>query len=153
MHSMPLIRLASSTATSRLQISSEQVSGRDLDCRSDLFSFGVVLYEMVTGELPFRGNTIGLVSDAILNRGPVSPKVINPRTTLELQQVINKALEKDRTLRYQQASEIRADLTRMRRGTGLTLAKPTSSVEFDRVLQATHRIRLNSRPTIREHGT
>jgi serine/threonine protein kinase len=79
------------------------------------FSFGVVLYEMVTGVLPFRGESIGLVADAILNRTPVAPVRLNPDLPPKFEEIINKALEKDRKLRYQNAADIRTDLQRMKR--------------------------------------
>jgi non-specific serine/threonine protein kinase len=96
-------------------MSPEQVRGEELDARSDLFSFGVVLYEMATGRQAFSGTTSGVVSEAILNRAPTAPVRLNPELQPGLEEVINKALEKDRKLRYQTASDLRADLQRLKR--------------------------------------
>ncbi len=98
-----------------MYMSPEQVRGEELDARTDLFSFGAVLYEMATGVQPFRGETPGVIADAILNRKPVAPVQLNPDLSANLEEIINKALEKDRKLRYQNASDLRSDLQRLKR--------------------------------------
>jgi eukaryotic-like serine/threonine-protein kinase len=98
-------------------MSPEQVRGEDLDARTDLFSFGEVLYEMSTGRLAFSGNTTGLVHDSILNRAPLPVSRMNPGAPVDLERIISKALEKDRELRYQTAAELRGDLKRLKRDT------------------------------------
>ncbi len=109
-------------------LSPEQARARELDARSDLFSFGAVLYEMSTGQMPFRGDSPAEVFDAILNRAPVPPVRLNPDLPAELEQIVSKALEKDRTLRYQSAAEIRVDLERLKRDMQATRIAAVGSI-------------------------
>ena len=113
-------------------MSPEQVKGTELDARTDPFSFGVVLYEMATGVLPFRGETSGLIFDSILNRAPVDPVRLNPQVPAELERIINKALEKHRNIRCQSAAELRADLKRLKPDTAPAITKRASLVRWSR---------------------
>lgn len=108
-------------------MSPEQVRAKDLDSRTDLFSFGAVLYEMATGGLPFHGESSAVICEAIMNRAPVPPVRLNRDVSTELERIINKALEKDRNLRYQHAADIRADLQRLKRDTETGKAVAVSS--------------------------
>jgi serine/threonine protein kinase/tetratricopeptide (TPR) repeat protein len=106
-----------STVGTVAYMSPEQIRAQELDARTDVFSFGVVVYEMATGMQPFRGDSSGIIFDAILNRAPVAPVRVNPDVPAALERIIDKCLEKDRQLRYQHASDIRTDLQRLKRDT------------------------------------
>ena len=123
-------------------MSPEQVRGEELDARTDLFSFGAVLYEMSTGALPFPGETSGVIYHAILERPPISPLKFNPGVPAKLEEIINKALEKDRELRYQNASDMRADLKRLKRDTDSGQRFSSSTTAARSVpIPSSHRIR------------
>jgi eukaryotic-like serine/threonine-protein kinase len=115
-------------------MSPEQLAAKDLDARTDLFSFGAVLYEMATGALPFRGDSSALVMEGILNRAPTPVTELNPNVPAELEYIINRALEKDRTLRFQSAADMRSELSRLKRGedSGRSSVRASTSAKVSR---------------------
>jgi eukaryotic-like serine/threonine-protein kinase len=133
-------------------MSPEQARAKELDTRSDLFSFGTVLYEMATGQLPFRGESSPLIFDAILNRAPVPAVRLNPDLPADLERIINRALEKDRELRYQHASEIRSELMRLKRNTDSGRSQAVSSgstpIAHENTSQLSHPSRVASAPSL-----
>lgn len=134
-------------------MSPEQVRGGDLDGRADVFSCGVVLYEMATGRVPFQGGSSGVLMEAILNRNPLAPMRVNPAVPRGLQEVICRALEKDRNLRYQHAADMRADLQRLKRDTDsgrMALGEETESIPMPGRLSSTSKQR--ARPPAAQTG-
>jgi serine/threonine protein kinase len=143
-------------------MSPEQARGEELDVRTDLFSFGAVLYEMATGRMAFHGNTTAVIHDAILNRAPIPVTHVNPELPPKLAEIIGKALEKNHQLRYQRAADIRTDLHRLKRelesrrtaaAISETEQKPTKSVAFRWARIAGTAVDYGSGPMVRDPHT